>query len=670
VGYTLGVMQLVKVAAATLNQTPLDWDGNERRIRATLARARAEGVSVLCLPELCISGYGCEDAFLSPAVRATALEVLAALLPDTRGMIACFGLPLAHQKGVYNVCALAVDGALAGFVAKRSLAGDGIHYEPRWFKPWPAGARATTHVLGQELPLGDVLFDCGGVRLGFEICEDAWMAERRGAELSLSGVDLILNPSASHFAFGKHLVRRRLVLEGSRAFGVAYLYANLLGNEAGRAIYDGDSLIASDGALVAEARRFGFGEGDLISAVIDLELPRTRHGWRSGFSPNVTDAPGSCVTLPFDFPRLPPPPPTQVEPAAWERGGHVKEEELARALSLGLFDYMRKSRSRGFVVSLSGGADSSAIACVCAALVGFAERDLGLEGLKRVLDYVPGVQAAGDARAVVRALLTTVYQATRNSSDVTRRAARAVAEGLGARHLELDVDAQVQGYVAMVEGALGRQLDWQTDDVALQNIQARTRAPSVWLLANIFGALLLSTSNRSEAAVGYATMDGDTAGGLAPIAGIDKAYLRRWLVWLEQEGPAGLAPLPALAAVNAQAPTAELRPSAQHQTDEGDLMPYDLLDAIERAAIRDKRGPLEVFELMHALFPQHTREDLVAWIERFFRLFTRNQWKRERYAPSFHLDDENLDPKTWCRFPILSGGYERELKELRTRVLG
>jgi NAD+ synthase (glutamine-hydrolysing) len=99
-------------------------------------------------------------------------------------------------------------------------------------------------------------------------------------------------------------------------------------------------------------------------------------------------------------------------------------------------------------------------------------------------------------------------------------------------------------------------------------------------------------------------------------------------------------------------------------------MPYDLLDAIERAAIRDKRGPLEVFELMNALFPQHGKPQLVTWIERFFRLFTRNQWKRERYAPSFHLDDENLDPKTWCRFPILSGGYERELRELRVKILG
>jgi NAD+ synthase (glutamine-hydrolysing) len=356
--------------------------------------------------------------------------------------------------------------------------------------------------------------------------------------------------------------------------------------------------------------------------------------------------------------------------AVWEKGEHVKEEELSRALSLGLFDYLRKSRSRGFVVSLSGGADSSAVASLCASMVGFALADLGLDGLKRVLDYVPGVPEAKEASQIVRAVLTTVYQATRNSSEVTRAAARGVAEALGARHLELDVEQQVAGYVSMIEGALGRQLSWQTDDIALQNIQARTRAPSVWLLANIFGALLLSTSNRSEAAVGYATMDGDTAGGLSPIAGIDKAYLRRWLVWREQKGPEGLGPLPALAAVNVQAPTAELRPAAQNQTDEGDLMPYDLLDAIERAAIRDKRGPLEVFELMSVLFNQYDKVALVTWIERFFRLFTRNQWKRERYAPSFHLDDENLDPKTWCRFPILSGGYERELKELRTKVLG
>ena len=134
--------------------------------------------------------------------------------------------------------------------------------------------------------------------------------------------------------------------------------------------------------------------------------------------------------------------------------------------------------------------------------------------------------------------------------------------------------------------------------------------------------------------------------------------------------PRGSARSPALAAVNRQAPTAELRPAAAVQTDEADLMPYELLDAIERAAIRDKLSPLEVFKRMRAEFPHYTPEQLLAWVERFFRLWCRNQWKRERYAPSFHVDDENLDPKTWCRFPILSGGFERELAELRRYVMG
>jgi NAD+ synthase (glutamine-hydrolysing) len=658
-------MRLIKAAAATLNQTPLDWDGNERRIREVLRRARQAGVDVLCLPELCITGYGCEDAFLSPSVRATALDVLSALAPETRGLITCLGLPLAHHKSIFNVCALVADGAVRGLVAKRALAGEGIHYEPRWFKAWPARVRSSITLFGSDVPLGDFYFDCSGVRIGFEICEDAWIAERRGAELSLTGVDVILNPSASHFAFGKHAIRRRLVLEGSRAFGVTYLYANLLGNEAGRAIYDGDALIASDGQLLAEAVRFSFHESTLITALCDIELTRTRQA--SGPIEEIAPAPESRVQVSFSFPKRAPEP-QQAGPKAWENGAHLKAEELARALSLGLFDYLRKSRSRGFVVSLSGGADSAAVACACALMVRLAARDLGLDSLRRALAHAPACAVASNETELIRELLTTVYQSTRNSSEVTRSAARQLAEALGAQHLELDVDAQAQGYVELVQRVLGRQLSWARDDLALQNVQARSRAPAVWLIANLNQALLLSTSNRSEAAVGYATMDGDTAGGLSPIAGVDKAYLRRWLVWLEQIGPEGIGPIPELRAVNLQAPTAELRPPERGQTDEADLMPYDVLDAVERAAIRDKRSPLEVFELMRVAFPAYSPDELGVWIERFFRLFTRNQWKRERYAPSFHLDDENLDPKTWCRFPILSGGFERELGELRRRV--
>jgi NAD+ synthase (glutamine-hydrolysing) len=193
------------------------------------------------------------------------------------------------------------------------------------------------------------------------------------------------------------------------------------------------------------------------------------------------------------------------------------------------------------------------------------------------------------------------------------------------------------------------------------------RSPGIWLLANALGFLLLTTSNRSEVGVGYATMDGDTSGGLAPIAGANKTFLRQWLERLEREPCAGMEALPVLAAVNRQAPTAELRPLSAGQQDERDLMPYPILDAIERAAIRDRMSPVEVWRhlltapgLGAALAPRQAADH----VARFFRLWSGSQWKRERLAPSFHLDDENLDPRTWCRFPILQGGYETELAEL------
>ncbi len=656
-------MHLIRVAAAVLNQTPLDWSGNRDRIIAAIDEARHQGASLLCLPELCISGYGCEDMFLSPGVQRTAVDVLREILPATRGMIVSLGLPLAVQHGLFNVACLAVEGKIAGFVGKRYLASDGIHYEPRWFKPWPTGQSVEVAVGGERYPLGDLFFDCGGVRIGFEICEDAWVADRPGSRLAARGIDIILNPSASHFAFGKYEVRHRFVLEGSRAFGVSYVYSNLLGNESGRAIYDGGALIAAAGQIRAEGSRFSYADVQVTSAQIDLDDTRMRRS-RSGTVRANIDGEPTCIRVPFDYPYQEP----EAEPVslpAWERGPNLKQEEFARAVSLALFDYMRKSQSSGFVVSISGGADSAAVSCLVALLVSFGVKELGRERFIAKAPYIASLKEAANVTSMVRALLACVYQSTENSSTTTREAARAVATAIGAEFIEFDVDRIVKDYIAMVAKGIGRELTWDRDDIALQNIQARARSPGVWMLTNLRNALLLSTSNRSEAAVGYATMDGDTSGGLSPIAGIDKAFLRRWLRWLETTGPDGLGPIPALSAINVQAPTAELRPAESGQTDEADLMPYELLDAVERAAIRDKLMPLEVFLRMRSQLPQYSSQDLGVWIERFFRLWCRNQWKRERYAPSFHVDDENLDPKTWCRFPILSGGFDRELGELR-----
>jgi NAD+ synthase (glutamine-hydrolysing) len=690
------LLNRIRLAAAALNQTPMDWETNLRNIRASLAAARESDVGIICLPELCITGYGCEDMFFSPGIQQRALELLEELLPDTKALVATLGLPVFYEGALYNAAAVACDGRLLGIVAKQHLAGDGIHYEPRWFRRWPASEVGAVEVGGREVPIGDILFECGGVRVGLEICRDAWVADRTGCSLAQRGADVLLNPSASHFAFAKQQIRERFVLEGSRAFCVSYAYANLLGNEAGRSVYDGGTLIATNGKMLLRGPRFSFADWLLSMTVIDVDNTRRAKAESFPSAPTRSDEPSrGLVTADFEFPvvteqvgtvatrvgtsggSIHTPPPGHPD---WETGDYQKHEEFTRAVSLALFDYLRKSLSRGFLVSISGGVDSSSVAVLVHLMVQLGCRELGLQrfveklprlakDFREILEAEAWSQFGGEqSRRVVEKLLTCVYQATRNSSEMTEHAAKTVSQTVGAEFISWNVDPMVDAYTQTVAEAERRRLSWETDDVALQNIQARARGPGIWLLANLRDKLLLTTSNRSEAAAGYATMDGDTCGGLAPIAGIDKAFLLDWLKWMETTGPAGLEPLPALKVVNELKPTAELRPATACQTDEADLMPYRVLDAIERAAIRDKLLPIEVFDTVRAQFKQYDAPQLGVWVDRFFRLWCRNQWKRERYAPSFHLDDENLDPKSWCRFPILNSGFDRELDELREYV--
>ena len=255
-------------------------------------------------------------------------------------------------------------------------------------------------------------------------------------------------------------------------------------------------------------------------------------------------------------------------------------------------------------------------------------------------------------------ILTTTYQATENSSDDTFNAAKQLAESIGAAFFDWNVDKQVSSYTRAVETSLGRPLNWDQDDVALQNIQARSRIPGIWMLTNVLGALLISTNNRSEADVGYATMDGCTSGSIAPIAAVDKHFVLHWLKWAQEK-----LNYPGLHYVNQLNPTAELRPQEQLQTDENDLMPYFILQSIERLAIRGWKSPSEVFCILKE--EQLEEDDLLkVHIRKFFTLWSKNQWKRERVAPAFHIDDFNVDPRTWCRFPILSGGYQQEIEAM------
>ncbi len=659
-------MTILRVAAAALNQTPLDWKRNQDNILEAVQVARDHQVSVLCLPELAVTGYGCEDAFHSPSVTDDAYHSLGAILPEVQGLILCLGLPVRYRHGLFSSAAILAQGKIVGVVPKRFLAGDGLHYEPRWFKAWEEGVLSRIEILGSSYPFGDFCFDFSGVRLGCEICEDGWVAQRPGVHLSERGVDLILNPSASHFSFSKFPVRQRFVQESSRSLGVGYVYANLLGCESGRAIYDGGSLIAAQGQLLAAGPRFGL--ENMVLTCADLDLARIRLGRSSSLNYSPQLEPGDLGTVHFDFSfsnLVSPLDPKVQEPEPWEQENRIKEEEFSRAVTLGLFDYLRKSRSQGFVVSLSGGVDSSSVTSLVALMVMRLIQDLGFEKTWAALSHIEGIESCTGYASMISRLLSCVYQRTQYSGGESFRAAKKLCRELKVPFLDLDVEPLVKAYVDLVSEATGDKLSWDTHDLALQNIQARVRGPGVWLLANLKGALLLSTSNRSEVAVGYATMDGDTCGGLAPLAGVDKVFLTKWLSWMQDEGPLDLGSLPILSLVNAQTPTAELKPKEAKQTDEGELMPYPILDFIERAFVCEKLSPSQCLQrlvLNHG--KEFPRESLEEWVERFFRLWSKNQWKRERYAPGFHLDDANLDPRSWCRFPILSGQFEQELEEM------
>ena len=618
------------LAGAALNQTPMDWENNLVNIKSAITEAIDKKADILLLPELCITGYGCEDMFLSPWLGDTTFEKLLEIKDWCNNITVCVGIHIWIDGLVYNTACVIKDKEIQGFAAKQFLAKDGIHYEPRWFTEWPASVVSTFERNGKHYHIGDLTFEEKGVLYGFEICEDAWRPNRPAERLMPKGVQLILNPSASHFALSKTDLRYRLVVDASKKYQCAYLYANLLGNEAGKVIFDGEVLIAQNGKLIRRNELLSFKD-------VDLEVAEVCFG----------DDPEIAATIEY----LPP---------------IDENKEVMSALSLGLFDYMRKSHSRGFVLSLSGGADSSLCAVAVAEMVRRGVAELGVLNFVAKarmftikdadhFDTLPEDQAV---RALVNRLLTCAYQGTVNSSDDTFTSAKGLADSIGAAFYNWTIDAEVQGYTSIIEGAIDRPLTWEYDDVTLQNIQARVRAPAIWMLANIKYALLLATSNRSEAAVGYATMDGDTAGSISPIAGIDKAFIRQLLIWVQQElGYVGLQ------YVNKLQPTAELRPSKEAQTDEKDLMPYEILNRIERLAFYDRLSPEQVYQTL-VNDGVAEAETIKGWLQKFYTLWSRNQWKRERYAPAFHLDDYNLDPRSWLRYPILSGGFKDELEKL------
>ena len=328
-------MRHYKIGCGTVNQTPLDWKGNLRRLKQLIQKAREEQVEILCSPELeSVTGYGCEDLFLSEWLPPKkALMFLPELVAETEGILTTINLPIPFQGKTYNCSVLVENKRIKGIYAKQFMALDGVHYEPRWFEPWPIDQIEEIEINGNSYPIGDLTFNYHDWIIGFEICEDAWRSNDRPAcRLKDRNVNMILNPSASHFAMLKTHERYKLITESSKDFDCTYIYVNLLGNEARRMIYDGEMIIAQKGELALRNELLSFQESQLKSITLSPdEIKET----------NVAS----------------------IEP---------KEVEFPKATALALYDYLRKSRTQGYTLSLSGGIDSA----TCAVMVEMVKREL------------------------------------------------------------------------------------------------------------------------------------------------------------------------------------------------------------------------------------------------------------------------------------------------------
>ena len=460
--------RLATVATCSLNQWAMDFDGNLARIVASIEEAKRRGARYRVGPELEICGYGCEDHFLELDTFAHALEALAALLRTgaTDGILCDVGLPVLHRDVRYNCRALVLGRRLLCLRPKMVLAGDGNYREQRWFAAWqhPGAAerwaippdsdlaRALAPGHARSVPFGDVrvsLRDTGGVAC--ETCEELWSPRSPHVALGLAGVEVIGNGSGSHHQLRKLDARVGLVRAATAKHGGVYLYANQMGCDGGRLLYDGCALIAVNGRVVAQGAQFALGvEVEVVTATVDLDTVRSFRGAKQsrgvqaarepvyagagagagagGACPTVVEVPdfGLCAAAAAAPARETPPLPRGV-------AFHRPEEEIAYGPACWLWDYLRRSGASGFFLPLSGGADSSSTAaivgCMCQLVVHACARgDAGVaRDARRVCGEPEPAAGSGDAgwvpatpQELADRLFYSAYMSTSNSSSDTR----------------------------------------------------------------------------------------------------------------------------------------------------------------------------------------------------------------------------------------------------------
>lgn len=633
-------MRLVKIGVGCVSPRVGDLGGNRALLQELIDHARDDGVTLLCTPELGISGYSLGDRVLwddFPDRCFDEVERLAARCTDIDVFV---GTPASDESRIYNGLALVSGGEIVGITLKQFLPNYGIFYEGRQWTGWSQGA---TRIRG--LPAGELLYRLPYGIVGAEICEDAWSVNAPSRRLALHGAEIIVNGSASPFTAGKQARRRRIVAGAADALMAAYAYANLLGCDSSRLVFDGGGMIAAPGHRLTEGERLSPEAWTLATAVVDLDalesLRTANSTWRTTTQradPDPTRpelVPVMRAHRALEATEAPVQPgDTYFLPASQPTHSSTEDllDDILDALAIGVRDYfVRAEAFDRILVALSGGRDSA----------------LTLVAAWRAVLALPG---GGDPaqRIACRYLPTKQF-----SSSDTRLAAVDIANELGVEMNVISIQEEFELAQRVLERMVGDTAEIKP--VALENAQARIRGAMMLNWANCVNGLVLVTSNMSEFAVGYYTTGGDNQGGFAPISGIPKTLVNRLL-----ERAAERWSLSSIQGILALTPSAEL---SKDQSDEAELMPYPVLDDILFLFASDRRTPVDVWRLVCTKYPDEDPERLRGWVAQFVRLFAQNQWKRDQSPVGLKMLELDLDPTTGFRFPVLQS-LEDDLERL------
>ena len=617
----------VKVAAGTPKIRVADCRYNAEQIFTLMREAAAQGVRVLCLPELCLTGYTCGDLFLQDTLLSGAEEGLSTILEATKNldMVTALGMPVRFNNKLYNCAAVIHKGEVQCLLPKTHLPNYGEFYEKRWFSAWEPGRFAGVRVGEVYVPITDrQIFAFDGIPdlvLGVELCEDLWAPEPPSAALARSGATLILNLSASDETVGKAGYRRSLVTGQSARLVCGYVYADAgEGESTTDLVFTGHNLIAENGALLTE-RRFSTGltisEIDVDKLVyerrrISTYTPPTVEVWRSYF-----DLTPSTTTLT----RYVSPTPFVPEDAA---GRAERCDEILKIAALGLKKRIEHTRAAAVVVGLSGGLDSTLAVLITAVAM-------------RLLD-----RPASDIIAVTMPCFGT--------TDRTRDNAVELAGRLGATLKRIDISEAVKRHFKDIGQSM------EDHDVTFENGQARERTQVLMDIANQVGGMVVGTGDLSELALGWATYNGDHMSMYGVNASIPKTLVRHLVSYVCGDKAESEPELSHVLADILDTPVSpELLPAVNGQISQKteDLVgPYELHDFFLYYAIRWGFPPKKVLRLAeHAFGRTYDRATILRWEKTFYRRFFAQQFKRSCLPDGPKVGSVTLSPRGDWRMP-------------------